>query len=65
MVLFGCVFVVGIVVGCCFVGNVVLLGCSDVIIVMCGSNIGMGGLVMVEGGGLGVFVFEVIGLVEV
>mgnify|MGYP003345450600 CR=1 FL=1 len=36
-------------------GNAALLGCSDVIIATRGSNIGMGGPAMVEGGGLGQF----------
>ena len=51
----GQVPVVGIVAGRCFAGNAALLGCSDVIIATRGSNIGMGGPAMVEGGGLGVF----------
>ena len=51
----GQVPVVGIVAGRCFAGNAALLGCSDVIIATKGSNIGMGGPAMVEGGGLGVF----------
>jgi acetyl-CoA carboxylase carboxyltransferase component len=38
-----------------------LLGCCDVIIATRGSNIGMGGPAMVEGGGLGVFAPEAIG----
>jgi acetyl-CoA carboxylase carboxyltransferase component len=53
--------VVGIVSGRCFAGNAALLGCSDVIIATRGSNIGMGGPAMVEGGGLGVFKPEQIG----
>jgi acetyl-CoA carboxylase carboxyltransferase component len=53
--------VVGIVSGRCFAGNAALLGCSDVIIATRGSNIGMGGPTMVEGGGLGVFTPEQIG----
>ncbi len=57
----GQVPVVGIVVGRCFAGNAALLGCSDVIIATKGSNIGMGGPAMVEGGGLGVFKPEQIG----
>ena len=51
----GQVPVVGIVAGRCFAGNAALLGCCDVIIATRGSNIGMGGPAMVEGGGLGVF----------
>jgi len=54
-----------VVSGRCFAGNAALLGCSDVIIATRGSNIGMGGPAMVEGGGLGVFKPEQIGPVEV
>ncbi|WP_366522764.1 carboxyl transferase domain-containing protein [uncultured Limnohabitans sp.] len=57
----GRVPVVGVVAGRCFAGNAALLGCSDVIIATHGSNIGMGGPAMVEGGGLGVFKPEQIG----
>ena len=57
----GQVPVVGIAAGRCFAGNAALLGCSDVIIATRGSNIGMGGPAMVEGGGLGVFKPEEIG----
>ncbi len=57
----GQVPVIGIVAGRCFAGNAALLGCSDVIIATRGSNIGMGGPAMVEGGGLGVFTPEQIG----
>lgn len=57
----GQVPVVGIVAGRCFAGNAALLGCSDVVIATRGSNIGMGGPAMVEGGGLGVFKPEEIG----
>ena len=57
----GQVPVVGIAAGRCFAGNAALLGCSDVIIATKGSNIGMGGPAMVEGGGLGVFKPEEIG----
>ena len=57
----GRVPVVGIAAGRCFAGNAALLGCSDVIIATRGSNIGMGGPAMVEGGGLGVFRPEQIG----
>lgn len=51
----GQVPVVGIAAGRCFAGNAALLGCCDAIIATRGSNIGMGGPAMVEGGGLGVF----------
>ncbi len=61
----GHVPVVGIVAGRCFAGNAALLGCSDVIIATRGSNIGMGGPAMIEGGGLGVFRPEQVGPSEV
>jgi len=54
-----------VVAGRCFAGNAALLGCCDVIIATAGSNIGMGGPAMVEGGGLGVFKPEQIGPVGV
>ena len=57
----GQVPLIGIVAGRCFAGNAALLGCSDAIIATQGSNIGMGGPLMVEGGGLGVFKPEQIG----
>ena len=57
----GRVPVVGIVAGRCFAGNAALLGCSDVIIATRGSNIGMGGPAMIEGGGLGVFTPQQVG----
>jgi acetyl-CoA carboxylase carboxyltransferase component len=57
----GQVPVIGIAAGRCFAGNAALLGCSDVIIATRGSNIGMGGPAMVEGGGLGAFTPEQIG----
>ncbi|HEY3799678.1 MAG TPA: carboxyl transferase domain-containing protein [Caulobacteraceae bacterium] len=56
---------VGITAGRCFAGNASVLGCCDVIIAAKGSNIGMGGPAMIEGGGLGVFRPEDIGPVEV
>jgi acetyl-CoA carboxylase carboxyltransferase component len=61
----GQVPVVGIAAGRCFAGNAALLGCSDVIIATRGSNIGMGGPAMIEGGGLGVFRPEQVGPSEV
>jgi len=61
----GKVPVVGIVSGKCFAGNAALLGCCDVIIAAQNSNIGMGGPVMIEGGGIGVFQPEDIGPMEV
>ncbi len=57
----GRVPVVGLVSGYCFAGNAALLGCCDVIIAAKNSNIGMGGPVMIEGGGLGVFKPEEVG----
>ncbi|BEP37575.1 carboxyl transferase domain-containing protein [Variovorax sp. V59] len=57
----GKVPVVGIVHGRCFAGNAALLGCADVIIATRGSNIGMSGPAMIEGGGLGSFAPEQIG----
>ncbi len=56
---------VGVTSGRCFAGNASVLGCCDVIIATKGSNIGMGGPAMIEGGGLGVFRPEDIGPVEV
>lgn len=61
----GRVPVVGIVSGFCFAGNAALLGCCDVIIATKNSNIGMGGPVMIEGGGLGVFSPEEVGPMDV
>ena len=57
----GMVPLVGITSGRCFAGNAVILGCCDVIIATEGSNIGMGGPAMIEGGGLGVFRPEEVG----
>ncbi len=61
----GLVPIVGITNGRCFAGNAVLLGCCDVIIATEGSNIGIGGPAMVEGGGLGIFKPEEIGPTDV
>ena len=44
---------IGVNNGYCFAGNAALLACCDVIISTQGSNIGMGGPAMIEGGGLG------------
>lgn len=49
----GRVPLLGIAAGRCFAGNAALLGCCDLIIATRGSNIGMGGPAMIEGGGLG------------
>jgi acetyl/propionyl-CoA carboxylase alpha subunit/acetyl-CoA carboxylase carboxyltransferase component len=56
---------IGITSGRCFAGNASVLGCCDVIIATKGSNIGMGGPAMIEGGGLGIFKPEEIGPVSV
>jgi acetyl-CoA carboxylase carboxyltransferase component len=56
---------VGIANGRCFAGNAAILGSSDVVIATLGSNIGMGGPAMIEGGGLGVFAPEDVGPVDV
>ena len=61
----GRVPLVGVVSGPCFAGNAALLGCCDVIIAAKNSNIGMGGPVMIEGGGLGIFKPEEIGPMDV
>ena len=61
----GLVPLIGIASGRCFAGNAALLGCCDVVIATVGTNIGMGGPAMVEGGGLGVFAPEAIGPMEV
>jgi acetyl-CoA carboxylase carboxyltransferase component len=57
----GLVPMVGITSGRCFAGNAAILGCCDVVIATEGSNIGMGGPAMIEGGGLGVFAPEDVG----
>ncbi len=61
----GRVPLIGVVSGPCFAGNAALLGCCDVIIAAKNSNIGMGGPVMIEGGGLGVFKPEEVGPMSV
>ena len=61
----GLVPMVGVTNGRCFAGNAVLLACCDVIIATEGSNIGIGGPAMIEGGGLGVFRPDEVGPVEV
>ena len=57
----GQVPMVGITSGRCFAGNAALLGTCDVVIATEGSNIGMGGPAMIEGGGLGVYRPEEVG----
>lgn len=61
----GLVPLVGITGGYCFAGNAAILGCCDVVIACEGSNIGMGGPAMIEGGGLGVFHPREIGPLDV
>ena len=61
----GQVPLIGIAAGRCFAGNAALLACCDLIIATRGSNIGMGGPAMIEGGGLGRFAPEQIGPAEV
>jgi acetyl-CoA carboxylase carboxyltransferase component len=61
----GLVPLVGITSRYCFAGNASLLGCCDVIIATEGSNIGMGGPALIEGGNLGVFRPEEIGPMDV
>jgi acetyl-CoA carboxylase carboxyltransferase component len=56
---------VAIVNGRCFAGNAALAGSSDVVIATAGSNLGMGGPAMIEGGGLGTFAPEDIGPLDV
>jgi acetyl-CoA carboxylase carboxyltransferase component len=56
---------VGITTGRCFAGNAAILGSSDVVVATRGSNIGMGGPAMIEGGGLGVFTPDEVGPVDV
>lgn len=52
---------VAVVSGRCFAGNAAILGACDVVIATAGTNIGMGGPAMIEGGGLGVFRPEDVG----
>ena len=61
----GLVPLVGITGGYCFAGNAAILGCCDVVIALEGSNIGIGGPAMIEGGGLGVFEPTAIGPMSV
>ncbi len=61
----GLVPMIGITSGRCYAGNASLLGICDVVIATKGSNIGMGGPAMIEGGGLGIFRPEEIGPLEV
>jgi acetyl/propionyl-CoA carboxylase alpha subunit/acetyl-CoA carboxylase carboxyltransferase component len=56
---------IAVVSGRCFAGNASFAGMSEILICTRGSNIGMGGPAMIEGGGLGVFTPEQIGPMEV
>jgi acetyl-CoA carboxylase carboxyltransferase component len=49
----GQVPIIAVVDGYCFAGNAALAGCADVLIATEGSNLGMAGPAMIEGGGLG------------
>ena len=60
-VMSGLVPLVGITSGRCFAANAGMLACCDVIIATEGSNIGVGGPSMIEGGRLGSFTPEEIG----
>ncbi|HCU90991.1 MAG TPA: carbamoyl-phosphate synthase large subunit, partial [Gammaproteobacteria bacterium] len=51
--------------GRCFAGNAVLFGCADITIATKNSNIGLAGPAMIEGGGLGKFMPEDIGPIDV
>src|SRR5207302_5884665 len=61
----GLVPLVAINSGYCFAGTAAILGCCDVVIAAAGSNIGMGGPAMIEGGGLGVYEPEAVGPMSV
>lgn len=61
----GLVPMVGVTNGRCFAGNAVLLACCDVIIATKGSNLGIGGPAMIEGGGLGIFTPEEVGPMDI
>lgn len=56
---------VAVVSGRCFAGNAALAGVCDVIIATPDANLGMAGPAMIEGGGLGVYLPEDIGPIEV
>ena len=56
---------IAVVSGRCFAGNASFAGVSEILICTKGSNIGMGGPAMIEGGGLGVFTPEEIGPMDV
>jgi acetyl/propionyl-CoA carboxylase alpha subunit len=56
---------IAVVSGRCFAGNASFAGMSEILICTKGSNLGMGGPAMIEGGGLGVFTPEQIGPMDV
>jgi acetyl/propionyl-CoA carboxylase alpha subunit/acetyl-CoA carboxylase carboxyltransferase component len=56
---------IGVVAGRCFAGNAVFFGCCDVTIATKTSTIGMAGPAMIEGGGLGVYLPEEVGPIDV
>jgi acetyl-CoA carboxylase carboxyltransferase component len=60
----GAVPTVAVVSGRCFAGNAALAGCADVVIATRDANLGMAGPAMIEGGGLGRFVPEDIGPID-
>jgi acetyl-CoA carboxylase carboxyltransferase component len=61
----GRVPLIGVVSGRCFAGNAALAGLCDVLIATPGTNLGMGGPAMIEGGGLGSYTPEDIGPLDV
>ena len=61
----GLVPLIGIAHGRCFAANAGMLACCDVIIATKGSNIGVGGPTMIEGGRLGSYAPDQIGPVPV
>jgi acetyl-CoA carboxylase carboxyltransferase component len=61
----GLVPLVGIASGWYFAGNATLLGCCDVVIANEGTSIGMGGPAMIEGGGLGTYLPEEVGPLDI
>ena len=56
---------IAVVSGRCFAGNASFAGVCEILICAKGTNIGMGGPAMIEGGGLGVFAPEDIGPMDI
>jgi len=56
---------IAVVSGRCFAGNASFAGVCEILICTKGTNIGMGGPAMIEGGGLGVFAPEDIGPMDI